>query len=337
MARQMKFAEFRQKLEARQLSREDLQDYLEIDPTALRVRVRFRPGVLEDTPPPEYDVDEALYRHQRALDLAGEKTAARRGAPRVVADGDSWFRLPQIIWPKAIATRIGENGRFRVRNIAKWGDTLRDILARKEYLSAIESFDPAWCVLSAGGNDIQDALGRRTLLLDYDPARPLEQSITEAGENLLAEIGTGYRTLLGDLASRYPKLPIICHGYDYPRPEVGSGRYIGRHLKAQAYPPATMRPLVEIILNRLNEVIDKAVSAFPNNAFIKCLHVTEPYTWFDDMHPANDGFTALAASFEARMTKRRVRPRAARKGSRRKRQTARGRASGAKRRVAAKQ
>ncbi len=322
MARRMKFAEFRRRLEAGRLSGEDLEDYLEIDPTASRMRVRFRPGALEDSPPADYDVDEALYRYQRALDLAAEKTTARRAKPRVVAEGDSWFQLPMIIRPKAIATRIHKNGRFGVRNIAMWGDTLQEILARKEYLSAIETFDPAWCILSAGGNDVQDALARRAFLFDYDPARPPEQSVTPAGEVLLTQIGAGYRTLLREVASRYPKLAVLCYGYDYPRPDVGSGRYIGQYLKAQGYPLGTMRPLVEIILNRLNEVIEKAVSAFPNDAFIKCLHVTDPYTWFDDMHPANDGFKALAARFEARMTarpraKRGVRPRRPRTGSRR--------------------
>lgn len=323
MARRMKFAEFRRRLESRRLSSEDIEDYLEIDPTAPRIRVRFRPGTLEDLPPDDYDVDHALYLYQRARDRAREKTTVRTAKPRVVAEGDSWFLLPVIVRPTAIATRIHDNGRFLVRNIAKWGDTLQGMLARKEYLDAIKSFDPAWFIFSGGGNDVQEALAKRAFLFDYDPARPLENSVTTKGEALLDQIGTGYQTLLREVTDRFPNLPVLCYGYDYPRPDVADGVYIGRYLMEHGYPPQTMRPLLGIILDRLNEVIKRSTLSFPTAKFINCLHVTDQYTWFDDMHPQNDGFKALAAKFEAGMealarSTRRALPRRARKKSRRR-------------------
>jgi hypothetical protein len=139
-------------------------------------------------------------------------------------------------------------------------------------------------------------------LYPYDPARPLEQSVTAQGAHLLAQIGTGYRTLLGQVAAAFPKLPVLCYGYDYPRPGVGEGRYIGRYLRALGYPEKRMRALVKIVLDRLNQVIRKAVAEFAHAQYIRCLRVTDPYTWFDDMHPHGDGFKALARKFEARMT-----------------------------------
>lgn len=323
MARRMKFAEFQRRLESRRLSSEDLEDYLEIDPTAPRIRVRFRPGTLDDLPPDDYEVDHALYLYQRARDRAREKTTIRTAKPRVVAEGDSWFHLPVIVRPTAIATRIDYNGRFRVQNIAMWGDTLQGILARKEYLKAIKTFDPAWFIFSGGGNDVQEALAKRDFLLDYDPARPLENSVTPKGEALLGQIGMGYQTLLREVTDQFPNLPVLCYGYDYPRPDVADGIYIGRYLLEQRYPPQTMRPLLVIILDRLNEVIKRSALSFPTAKFINCLHVTDSYTWFDDMHPHSDGFKALAAKFEARMEararpkRRALRPRARKKSSRR--------------------
>jgi len=303
VARRMTFAEFQRRLESRRLSSEEIEDYLEIDPTAPRIRVRFRPGTLMDLPPDDYDVDHALYLYQRAGDRAREKTTVRTAKPRVVAEGDSWFYLPIIVRPKAIATCIHDNGRFLVRNIAKWGDSLQEMLARKEYLDAIKSFRPAWFIFSGGGNDIQDALVKHELLFDYDKNRPLENSITPKGGVLLGQIETGYQTLLREVTEQFPNLPVLCHGYDYPRPEPNS-KYIGRFLTEQKYPPQTMRPLLEIILDRLNEIIKRSVLGLPTGKFINCLHVTDPYTWFDDMHPDNDGFKALAAKFEAQMEAR---------------------------------
>jgi metacaspase-1 len=211
---------------------------------------------------------------------------------------------------------------------ADWGDTLQEMLASKEYLNAIESFRPAWFIFSGGGNDIQDALAKREFLFDYDENRPLEKSITPKGEALLGQIGTGYQTLLREVTEQFPSLPVLCHGYDYPRPEPNS-KYIGRYLTEQKYPAQTMRPLLEIILDRLNEIIKRSVLGFPTGKFINCLHVTDPYTWFDDMHPSNDGFKALAAKFEAqmearaRLTRRVPRRRAGKKSRRRQRKTKR--------------
>ncbi|MGH7797394.1 MAG: SGNH/GDSL hydrolase family protein [Candidatus Binatia bacterium] len=318
MARRMKFAEFKRRLQSRRLSSEDIEDYLEIDPTAPQIRVRFRPGTLEDLPPEDYDVDHALYLYQRARDRAREKTTVRTAKPRVVAEGDSWFHLPLIVRPTAIATHIHDNGGFLVRNIARWGDTLQGMLVRKEYLNVIKSFDPAWFIFSGGGNDVQEALAKRELLFDYDPARPLENSVTPKGEALLSQIGTGYQTLLREVMERFPNLPVLCYGYDYPRPDVADGRYIGRYLREQGYPTQTMRPLLEIILDRLNEIIKRSVLSFPTGKFISCLRVTDPYTWFDDMHPDNDGFKVLAARFEARMKEWARSTRSARKKSRRR-------------------
>ena len=309
MAERMTFAQFRRKLERRTLTDEDIADYLEKDPGAVPVRLRFRPGTLLDGPPPGYDVDEAVNRYRIDANRRAARRAARAEKPRVVAEGDSWFRLP-FPWWKAIASRIDADGRFAVRNIAKWGDTLEKILERKEYLGAIGEFRPAWCILSAGGNDVQIMLGDGKLLFNYRDDRPLEQSITPEGDALMQRITAGYRQMLGEIARLDPKLRILCHGYDFPRPEVADGQFIGRFLDGQQYPRVLWAQVIEVILNRLNAAIEAAMPAAANAVFMSCLHVTDDYTWYDDMHPANDGFRALASKFEAQMATRVKRKRA---------------------------
>ena len=314
MAERMTFAQFRRKLERRTLSDDEVADYLETEPGAVPVRVRFRPGILLDEPPPDYDIDHALNRYRIELNHRVARGAAKAEKPRVVAEGDSWFRLP-FPWWQAIATRIASDERFAVRNVAHWGDTLQEMLARKEYLNAIEEFQPSWFILSAGGNDVQELLGDGKLLFDYDPQRPLGQAITQAGDALFERITAGYRQLLAEVVQIASELPILCYGYDFPRPEVADGQFIGRFLDGHRYPRESWTPLVEVIMRRLNQAIEAAVPAAPNAVFMSCLHVTDDYTWYDDMHPANDGFKALAKKFETRMAraKRRRRSRKRRK------------------------
>ena len=315
MAERMTFAQFRHKLERRTLSDDEVEDYLETEPGAVPVRVRFRPGTLLDEPPPGYDIDHELNRYRIDLNRRVARRAARAAKPRVVAEGDSWFRLP-FFWWQAIATRIASDERFAVRNIAHWGDTLHEMLERKEYLGAIGEFRPSWLILSAGGNDVQEALGDGKLLRDYDPQRPLEQSITPDGDALFQRITVGYRQLLGEVAQAAPDVRILCYGYDYPRPEVADGQFIGRFLDGHRYPRESWTRLVAVIMQRLNQAIEAAMPAAPNAVFMSCLHVTDDYTWYDDMHPANDGFKALARKFEARMAQRRAKRK---RGSRKRR------------------
>ncbi len=303
MTQQITFAEFRNGLETRRLSGVALNEYLEIDPTAATLRVRFRPGALRDAPPPEYDVDEALYRYERARQLKTQEVPARRDLPRVVAEGDSWFHLPSVfLFPKAIADWIQKDGRFNVDNIAKWGRTLREVLAGKHYLDEIKSKDPAWLLVSGGGNDIQEALSKLTFLRTYKSSIPLDKAITDKGEELFRQIGIGYRTLLGEVKAVKPNLPVLCYAYDFPRPAVGDGTYIGQYLTAQHYPRETWETLCKNIIDRLTEVIQAAVSVFPHVWFLDCRHVTDSdKDWINDMHPGQRGFKALAAKFEARM------------------------------------
>src|SRR5690349_1538982 len=153
MATALSFSEFDAKLKQGALTEQEIKRHLEIDPTVSVVRIRFRPNALRDAPPVGYDVDQEVYFAQRAAENRGRAMAkpAKAKLKRVTAEGDSWFNLPPIIRPKAIADRLKSNKRVDVQNIAKWGDTLADIIGRHEYIEAIETFKPHWFILSAGG------------------------------------------------------------------------------------------------------------------------------------------------------------------------------------------
>lgn len=94
---------------------------------------------------------------------------------------------------------------------------------------------------------------------------------------------------------------ILCHDYDYPRPTLRGGRYIGRHLLALGLPTAEMKPVTDFILQSLSDSIEQAATRCPNAEFIDLKGQTDMSTLSDDMHPDNDGFTVLADCFISRM------------------------------------
>src|SRR5262249_29376591 len=150
---------------------------------------------LSDAPPPGYDVDREVYRSQQIEQHRTLATLLSKARKRVVAEGDSWFNLPPIIRPEAIAQRLSSDKLVAVKNIAHWGDTLAQMLKAKQYLIAIAEFNPDWFIFSGGGNDLQDMLSHGKLVEPYDPARPVEQCLSAEGVAMLQEIAAGYRTL----------------------------------------------------------------------------------------------------------------------------------------------
>ncbi len=305
MAKRLTFDEFRIAIEQRTVPLEKLPEYVQFDPDSPVPRLAFRADALIDRPPADYDVDAKIYRMLRVVD---EERDARLesfsfvGRKLVVAEGDSWFNLPKFFRPPAIADWIQRNGRFRMKNIAYWGHTLERILRDKEYLSALASGKPDYFMFSAGGNDLQLGLADGTYVHSYDPTRPPETYLTEAGEAALIGIERGYQGLFTELSQQFPSLEVLCYGYDYPRPLVNAGTYIGRYLRGQGIPDRLMGPIMASLINKLNDVIQRSTQG-TNVRYLDCRGVTEQYTWYDDMHPDRDGFLALAVRFEEEMNR----------------------------------
>ncbi|MBX3234903.1 MAG: SGNH/GDSL hydrolase family protein [Nitrospiraceae bacterium] len=298
MAAKLSFAEFDARLKSGALKAADYRKVLERDPTCPMVRVRFKPGALRDAPPAGYDVDRELYFAKRTEQERQLAALVPTGLKRILAEGDSWFNLPPIMWPEAIADRLHSNNRVVVKNIAHWGDTLSQMLATKEYLEQIPRFNPDWFIFSGGGNDLQQSLARGELVQTYDSNRPIEKCLSEQGVGLLRDIAEGYRALLNQIAMAAPSLHTICYAYDFPRPTYKDGKYIGQYLQKMGYPKTTWNAVVKVIIDHLSDSIKAVAKAFPNVRFLDCRGETTKYPFFDDMHPDTDGFKILASKYE---------------------------------------
>jgi len=301
MAKKITFAEFKNSVDTRALTMMELQEYIEEDPFSPVPKLRFKGDALIDTAPAEYDVDMEIYKMMRAIEK--DKVIERFGfakSPDVIAEGDSWFRHMCIRWfyPCAIANVISQNEKFNTENIAFMGHTLAEIVAEKEYMRTIKPNDTEFFMLSGGGNDLQE--GIKIFIHDYKKERPLEEYLTPEGQVALALIGKRYKEILSEVSSSFPKVKILCHGYDYPRPKNGS-KYIGKYLEEKCIPEDKMNGVMDPLIDKLNTVIITEVKEVTQATFIDLRGVTKDFIWYDDMHPNTDGFTALAGKFESHM------------------------------------
>jgi len=310
MARKITFAEFRDAVAARrqqvvQLAQEGnaealaalgpLGTFVEFDPDAPLPRLRFREDAFLDEPPAEIDVDKEFYRIVQEAENARDRSKAKDpNKPRVLAEGDSWCYLPSSCpgVPSAIGNRLTNNNLYDCKNIGWYGHTLVRILADRQHLDELTKEETHYFFLSAGGNDLVDQLAAGGVLHDYDPGRPADKYLTSQGHACLNQIEADYNTLLAEVGAKFTRLKTLCFGYDYPRPLVAKGKYIGRHLKKLGIPDSAADSIIQPVVELLGVKIQQAATR--NGArYVNCLNVTRDFAWWDDMHPHDDGFNAL--------------------------------------------
>jgi hypothetical protein len=304
MAARVTLEEFDRLLREQLIPPETIGDFVEFDEDSAVPRLVFRPDAIIGDIPPDYDVDEKVYQYERELrkrDLERRRALRAPGGIRVVAEGDSWFNLPKFIRPRAIADQLEKDRRFEANNIARWGHTLDTILRQREHLREIDE-QTQFLILSAGGNDLQNALEDGTAIHEYQPTRPLDQYLTPAGTQLMRRIHDGYLTLLNEVTSSFPALRVLTYGYDYPRPLVRRGKYIGKYLRRKGIPPDRLQGVIDPVIDVLNQQIAAATGQVEAARYLNCRTKTQLFTWFDDMHPREDGFAALMDEFAGVMT-----------------------------------
>ncbi|MCY4070736.1 MAG: SGNH/GDSL hydrolase family protein [Chloroflexi bacterium] len=306
MSKRLTFEQFRNAIELRSLSAEELAGYVEFDPESAVPRLVFKADALLDDAGQDYNVDHAIYSFfQRPRE---ERRNKDTGKVSVVAEGDSWFNLPQFIFlgplqpfPPAIAERIERNSRFDMRNIAHWGHTIDEIRKKKKYLTVLKMDEPKYFMLCGGGNDLQIGLANGKFMQKYNSNRPHSKYLTENGLAGIDQISKAYGEILHEVTTQFPDISVLCHGYDYPRPHVGQGQYFGRHLRALGIPDRKMDGILKPIVNLLNKTIKAETAKFNKVQFINLRNSTKKYTWVDDMHPGWDAFRILAEKFENEM------------------------------------
>jgi lysophospholipase L1-like esterase len=228
---------------------------------------------------------------------------------KIVSEGDSWFQHPLVL---DIIDHL-----YRVYNIycvSAAGDTLRNYFSNEKkngeyYMDALDEKDPAFFLISGGGNDILGSQFSNYLVSDSqnnipegeNPRRFLKDEIFKEFESLM-EI---YKSAFTHLKTHKPKIHIIVHGYDYPvKLNNAKKGWLGKYMiEKNIGRPGDRIAIIHLIMDTFNQKLSELSKSFENVTYIdvrKMVRFDEKEgvdQWYDEIHPNNDGFQQIAMKF----------------------------------------
>ena len=297
MKNKITFDELRDLLLDVEVPDSELRDYLTTDP---ELSTAFNPVVV---PNPDLVVDSDLEaavavsflnRISRWRRNQRYKRRIKNGwkGPKLVSEGDSWFQYPLLL--DDIIDHLDEN--YAIRSLGAAGDLLGDIVDKEEYLDVIEEESPDGFLISGGGNDMVGDDRLKTMLEPYHANRLPENYPNPKFNNFLNEMSRHYFNLFKSITERFPNVKILCHGYDHAIPN--SGKWLGNPMKAlNINNKVLQRKIVAILIHRFNEMLKVETSKFVQVSYVNCQKAVDPDQWYDELHPTNVGYAAVANRF----------------------------------------
>lgn len=233
---------------------------------------------------------------------AAQTKRALTAKPKILAEGDSWFNLPDLFMPKDAIDFLRQD--YNVSNLAMWGDTMQNMLAQKQYRQMLGSGNFRDFLFSGGGNDVLGSIGRYVsprVPGDSDPANApnyVKPSFAAKVKSIMADYGQLYNDVR---AVRGPRTVLYVHGYANAIP-LPNGRYLGRRLTALGFDPATVGPLAEAIVAHMVAMFNAGLQAFAaTRANIIYLDLRPKVTrndWHtDEIHPNAKGARKISTAF----------------------------------------
>lgn len=224
----------------------------------------------------------------------------------MVAEGDSWFRLPHVVCPPTLADVLAED--YPITNLAHWGDELSTMYNRGkgQYVPALKAGQIKTLLFSGGGNDILGSTFELCLnIFSVDHADPADAAYypTPFFYQKLADVQRIYEGILDQIARFSPQTLLVVHGYDYAIPR-GNGSFLGIHMQNRGlyptYQPDLCRAIIRVMINLFNERLAYLAHHHPSFHHVDLRGTVEEDDWFDgEIHPNADAARRLAAKVAA--------------------------------------
>jgi hypothetical protein len=267
-------------------------------------------------------------RTQLVVGAAPVTAATRQTAGFLVAAGDSWFDYPI----HDVLSELEDNYGYNVESAAHKGDPIEamayqdgqlDKLARCIDKVKAQGGVPKAVLLSGGGDDIA---GQEFGMLLNNATSPISGWNDEIVDGVInRRIAEAYRTMLhavmqycqSDLGT---VLPILVHGYDFPVPDGrgflgGWGPLPGPWLKPGFREKLfavleTNTAMMAAIIGRFNTMLANLTAEANFAGVVHFVDVRGTLSnalagdayqewWANELHPTHQGFTAVAARFQA--------------------------------------
>ena len=210
----------------------------------------------------------------------------------IVAEGDSWFRLPHILYPPTMADFLAQQ--YPLTNLAHWGDELSQMYngGKGQYLPLLKSKTIRFLLFSGGGNDVLGATFEQCLnVFDVGHTSPDDAAyyLTPFFYAKLREVQRYYELILDDVARFSPSTTLVVHGYDYAIPR-GNGPLLGIHMQNRGLYPtfnkALCRAIVRLMIDLFNERLSYLSQHHPNFQHVDLRGTVKENQWFDgEIHP----------------------------------------------------
>jgi lysophospholipase L1-like esterase len=255
-------------------------------------------------------VHDASIGRDRQIRAAVPPKGFRRKTP-IVAEGDSWFRLPHLIMPPTLIDVLQETDGYPIDNLAHWGDTLADMILAGQFWSPLTSGQADTFLFSGGGNDVlggDGGIARFLNLFDVDHAKPSDAAYyikPEFYQNLKL-IVRNYESLIQRVHVRAPNVIMLGHGYDHAIPR-SSGPWIGNGMMFVGLDPtfraALCQAIVRIMIDAFNNALAAFATTYSNYRYVDLRGTIGKNQWRDELHPTEAGAAKTAARFDAALRK----------------------------------
>jgi hypothetical protein len=262
--------------------------------------------------------------HQLALDA--EKAVQRQtlemlaAPPRyaTIAIGDSWFSDPR---KRTVVDLLKEDG-YAINNMAQAGQTLDEMLARREYMPHLSNGRVSHFLFSGGGNDVIGRLSEAVTLLNVDhldPEKPadVEYYIKDIFfDSIFPQVKRCYRQLLADINGVSPSTKLLVHGYAYARP-VAHGPFLGEQFSDRGFDltaeerKAMAWRIVMKFIEYFNQFLVSLAQGARNVEYLNFREIVRnrlgpvghrtfgvDEDWFDEIHPSVSAERQMAEKYK---------------------------------------
>lgn len=314
-------SELRRRIEAGALTKDEIETYFEPDEKKSKPfapAIRLTESVDKEGKRPSARTVTTLYfKAEEKLSAPVPASAGRARARttaaaaaakmKVLAEGDSWFRLPDLFYPDDMVDVLRKT--YDIPKLAMWGDEIGVMVTtkKKNYLVPLGSGLYRHFMFSGGGNDVLASVEDHVKRFGAAGTNPADAGsyIKPSFETALNTVIGHYGTLAGHVRTvTNPKATLYVHGYAHARPRAG-GRYIGAKLEALGFDATSSlaRKIVAAMVDRFNVRL-KAFATAQNaaHADYKVVYVnlkpafTSAADWnTDEIHPSSAGAAKAAA------------------------------------------
>jgi lysophospholipase L1-like esterase len=313
-------ADLRKRAREGDLTEKELRAYFEVDeersePFAPAIRLKYArvdTGGKQLSPEKAGDLyylateapkEKATRTRSRRTGKSARSLRAAAASTKVLAEGDSWFNLPDFLFPKDAIDVLRQT--HNLSSVAKWGDTMENMLQQRQYVQKLQSGNFRHFLFSGGGNDVLGSIGAYV-----KPCTPGDTNSANAPNYVkpsfatkVSSIITKYGTLADEARQAEPLVVLYVHGYANAIPVKGK-KYLGKPLEALGFNPSgsLAAAIVAHMVGIFNTALKDFAASRAGVVYVDLRPKVGQNDWHsDEIHPKATGATKIANAFAAAM------------------------------------